>query len=84
MMLSDFPLFPEQASTVAGHVDLLFAFLCVLTGSVSLLVFVVIFFLAIKYRRTPEPRGPFYEEAAGAERSTAEAWKHAARHRRSR
>ncbi len=54
MMLSDFPLFPEQASTVAGHVDLLFMFLCVLTGSVSLLVFIVIFFLAIKFRRTPE------------------------------
>ena len=31
MMLSDFPLFPEQASTVAGHVDLLFA--SVLEGS---------------------------------------------------
>ena len=54
MMLSDFPLFPEQASTVAGHVDLLFIFLCVLTGGVSLLVFIVIFFLAIKFRRTPE------------------------------
>src|ERR1051326_3584385 len=53
MMLTDFPLFPEQASTVAGDVDKLFVFLCVLTGTVSLLVFVTIFFLAIKYRRTP-------------------------------
>jgi len=53
MMLADFPLFPEQASTVAKSVDALFAFLCVLTGSVSLLVFITIFFLAIKYRRTP-------------------------------
>jgi len=53
MMLADFPLFPEQGSTVAGHVDALFTFLCVLTGSVSLLVFITIFFLAIKYRRTP-------------------------------
>ena len=53
MMLTDFPLFPEQASTVAHHVDNLFVFLCVLTGSVSILVFLTIFFLAIKYRRTP-------------------------------
>src|SRR5438270_13971000 len=53
MMLTDFPLFPEQASTVAKDVDLLFGFLCVLTGSVSILVFFTIFFLAIKYRRTP-------------------------------
>jgi cytochrome c oxidase subunit 2 len=54
MMVSELPLFPEQASSVAGNVDALFIFLCVLTGSVSLLVFCTIFFLAIKYRRTPE------------------------------
>ena len=54
MMLSDFPLWPDQASTVAGPTDTLFIFLCVLTGGVSLLTFLVIFYLAIKYRRTPE------------------------------
>jgi cytochrome c oxidase subunit II len=54
MMLADFPLFPEQASTVAAQVDTLFIFLCVLTGGVSLLVFLTIFYLAIKYRRTPD------------------------------
>jgi cytochrome c oxidase subunit 2 len=54
MMLADFPLFPEQASTFAGPMDTLFIFLCVLTGGVSLLVFLVIFYLAVKYRRTPE------------------------------
>jgi cytochrome c oxidase subunit 2 len=54
MMLSDFPLWPDQASTVAGPTDTLFIFLCILTGTVSLLTFVVIFYLAIKYRRTPE------------------------------
>jgi len=54
MMVSELPLFPEQASSVAANVDTLFIFLCVLTGGVSLLVFVVIFFLAIKYRRTPQ------------------------------
>lgn len=54
MMLSDFPLFPEQASSVAASVDHLFIFLCVLTGGVSLLIWLVIFYFAIKYRRRPE------------------------------
>ncbi|HWW59805.1 MAG TPA: cytochrome c oxidase subunit II [Thermoanaerobaculia bacterium] len=53
-MLSDFPLFPEQASSVASAVDNLFIFLCVLTGGVSLLIWLVIFYFAIKYRRRPE------------------------------
>src|SRR2546425_5656648 len=54
MLISDFPLFPEQASTVAGQVDALFIFLSVITGSVSLLIFLLIFILSIKYRRTPQ------------------------------
>jgi len=53
-MLSDFPLWPEQASTVAPSVDALMTFMCVVSGTVSVLIFVVIFYLAIKYRRTPE------------------------------
>ncbi|MDP9359957.1 MAG: cytochrome c oxidase subunit II, partial [Acidobacteriota bacterium] len=53
-MLSDFPLWPEQASTVAPGVDALMTFMCIVTGSVSALVFITIFVLAIKYRRTPE------------------------------
>ena len=53
-MLSDFPLWPDQASTVAPGVDALMTFMCVVTGTVSVLIFVVIFYLAIKYRRTPE------------------------------
>jgi cytochrome c oxidase subunit II len=54
MMLSDFPLWPQQASTIAPDVDALMTFLCIVTGTVSVLIFVVIFYLAIKYRRTPE------------------------------
>jgi len=53
-MLSDFPLWPQQASTIAPDVDALMTFLCIVTGTVSVLIFVVIFWLAIKYRRTPE------------------------------
>ena len=54
MMVSDFPLWPEQASTVAGPVDTLFIFMCVVTGGVSIAVFLTIFYLAIRYRRTPD------------------------------
>jgi len=54
MMISDFPLWPDQASTVAGQVDALYIFLILVTGSVSILIFLTIFILAIKYRRTPQ------------------------------
>jgi len=54
MMLSDFPLWPDSASTVSGQVDALMIFMCVVCGAVSLLVFVLIFALAIKYRRRPD------------------------------
>ncbi|MCU1228174.1 MAG: cytochrome c oxidase, subunit [Acidobacteria bacterium] len=54
MMLSDFPLFPEAASTMAHQVDALYAFLTVICGTVSILVFILIIFLAIKYRRRPD------------------------------
>ncbi len=53
-MPTDFPLFPEQASTVAPLVDGLYFFLVVLCGSVSLLIWIVIFYFAIKYRRRPD------------------------------
>jgi cytochrome c oxidase subunit 2 len=54
MMLGDFPLFPEQASSVAPLVDGLYLFLVVVTGAVSLLIWIVIFYFAIKYRRRPD------------------------------
>jgi cytochrome c oxidase subunit 2 len=54
MMLSDFPLFPESASTFSGQVDALFTFLSVVSGGVSALIFILIIFLAIKYRRRPD------------------------------
>jgi cytochrome c oxidase subunit 2 len=54
MMLSDFPLFPEQASTVAKYVDGLYLGLVAICGAVSLLIWLVIFYFAIKYRRRPD------------------------------
>lgn len=53
-MYNDFPLWPEKASTMAGQVDGLFIALCIITGVTSLIVWAVIFFFAIKYRRRPE------------------------------
>ena len=50
----DFPLWPEQVSTFAKDVDALFIFLSVITGSASLVIFLVIFYFAIRYRRRPE------------------------------
>ena len=53
-MSSDFQLFPDQASTFAGQVDALYLFLVALTGGVSILIFLAIFYFAIKYRRRPD------------------------------
>jgi cytochrome c oxidase subunit 2 len=52
--MTDFPLFPEQASSVAPLVDGLYLSLVVVTGVVSLLIWLVIFYFAIKYRRRPD------------------------------
>lgn len=52
--MTDFPLFPEQASSVAQYVDGLYLGLVAITGAVSLLIWLVIFFFAIKYRRRPD------------------------------
>jgi len=54
MMLADFPLFPESASDVAKYVDGLYLGLVVITGTVSLLIWLVIFYFAVKYRRRPD------------------------------
>ena len=47
----DFPLFPEQASSFAGAVDLLFSALTALSLLVSIPIVFLIFYFAIKYRR---------------------------------
>ncbi len=54
MLIADFPLFPDQASTMASKVDSLYLFLIALTGTVSIGVFLTIFYFAIKYRRRPD------------------------------
>src|SRR5207237_10023369 len=63
MMLTDFPLFPEQASTVAKQTDALFIMLTIVCGAVSVLIFTMIFVLAIMYRRRPDHELAQVEEA---------------------
>jgi cytochrome c oxidase subunit 2 len=50
-MFDNFPLWPVRASTYAGNVDALFVFLVVLSGLMSLAIFVLIAVFAIRYRR---------------------------------
>jgi len=50
-MWSGTPLFPEQASTMAGRVDALYFFLLAISAFFSLLIAGLIVFYAIRYRR---------------------------------
>ena len=66
MMLSDFPLWPEQASTIARHTDALYITLTIVCGAVSVLIFTAIFVLSIIYRRRPDNELAQEEEAPKA------------------
>ncbi len=46
-----FPLFPEVASSIAQSVDVLFFFLTGVSAFFSILIFVLILFFAVRYRR---------------------------------
>ena len=50
-MWSGTPLFPEQASTMAGRVDNLYFFLLAISIFFSVLIAGLIVFYAIRYRR---------------------------------
>jgi cytochrome c oxidase subunit 2 len=52
-MLNNFPLWPEQASTLAGHVDALYIFLLLITGGMAALVFACLIYFAARYRYRP-------------------------------
>jgi len=53
-----FPLFPEQASTMATRVDALFYFLLGVSGFFALLICFLIIGFAVKYRRRSEDERP--------------------------
>jgi cytochrome c oxidase subunit 2 len=50
-MLPHFSIFPPDASTHAGQVDWLYGYLVALSIVMTVLIFVVVFFFAVKYRR---------------------------------
>src|ERR1039458_3950596 len=45
------PLWPDQASTMAGQVDALYIYLLLVSGVMIALIFIAVTVLAIKYRR---------------------------------
>jgi cytochrome c oxidase subunit 2 len=45
------PLWPDQASTMAGQVDALYIYLLLVSGVMTALIFIAVTVLAIKYRR---------------------------------
>ncbi|MFI5340433.1 MAG: cytochrome c oxidase subunit II [Candidatus Methylomirabilales bacterium] len=53
-----FPLFPEQASTIAGQVDSLLLFLIGVSVIFAGLIFLIVIVFAIKYRRRSEKERP--------------------------
>jgi cytochrome c oxidase subunit 2 len=53
MMLPNLPLFPERASTIGAGVDHLYFFLLAVAGFFATLIFTLVTFFAIKYRRRP-------------------------------
>src|SRR6202012_4123570 len=46
-----FELFPEAASSIAGHVDELYAYMVLISAFFSLLIAFLVVFFAIKYSR---------------------------------
>lgn len=50
-MFKNFPLFPEQASSLAGDVDALYFFLIAVSGFFAVLISIAIIIFAVKYRR---------------------------------
>ena len=59
------PLWPNQASTAAGQVDMLYIYLLLVAGAMTALIFVAITVLAIKYRRVPGREGRFRQRSRG-------------------
>jgi cytochrome c oxidase subunit 2 len=52
-MLNNFPLWPVQASTMASRVDALYIFLLIVTGMMTLLIFVCLVYFAARFRYRP-------------------------------
>jgi len=65
-MFNNFPLWPQRASTLAGSVDALYIFLLIVSGLMTLLIFVAVIYFAARYRHR---RGVLAEQIEGSFRS---------------
>ena len=54
-MWKNLPLFPEQASSLAGQVDGLYFFLVAVSAFFTVLIFMMVFVFAVKYRKSAHP-----------------------------
>ena len=63
-MLSNLPLFPQQASTAAREVDAFFYFLLGVSAFFALLIATLLIYFAIKYRRRSNSERPHAIEGA--------------------
>src|SRR5258708_32456323 len=66
-MLNNFPLWPQQASTLAGHVDALYIFLLIVCGMMTLLVFSFVVYFAARFRHRPGVRAEQIEGSTALE-----------------
>lgn len=57
-MFENLPLFPESASTISQNVDALYFFLTAVSVFFTVLIFGLIFFFALRYRRRSEAERP--------------------------
>jgi cytochrome c oxidase subunit 2 len=66
-MLNNFPLWPEQASTMASRVDALYIFLLIVTGMMTLLIFICLVYFAARFRYRPGVRAEQIEGSTALE-----------------
>jgi cytochrome c oxidase subunit 2 len=66
-MLNNFPLWPEQASTMASRVDALYIFLLIVTGMMTLLIFICLVYFAARFRSRPGVRAEQIEGSTALE-----------------
>jgi cytochrome c oxidase subunit II len=62
-MFDNFPLWPQQASSMAGNVDALFIFLLIVSGMMTLLIFTAVVYFAARYRHR---KGVLAEQIEGS------------------
>ena len=62
-MFDNFPLWPQQASSMAGNVDALFIFLLIVSGMMTALIFIAVLYFAARYRHQ---KGVLAEQIEGS------------------